>query len=443
MSRFAKIFRSIFTKLFLVLLIAGIGIHLSVVFYFHYRSDRTENPEFQKSIFYFLSDLTRDIGNPPDLEKAMRISRESSIQIRYESPEQTWTTSDTLSVPPHMRFRAWPGYPNILTGGRRGSHLLVWQQGEGRLYFRFPGPFEREFFNMEAAVILLVLLTINLTAAYLLIRWTLSPIRDLTEGVKEVGKGNLDHHVRLSRTDELGELARAFNAMTERIRSMLRAKEQLLLDVSHELRSPLTRMKVALESLSETAMKISIKEDVTDMEKMVTGVLQTARSHYMYGQLNLQRIDLVALVKGVLATFKEQDPAIRGGEMPDRLDLYIDPDRVRTVLKNVLDNAVKYSFESSRPVEVSIENRKPYWGVCIRDHGVGIPEDELPYIFEPFYRVDKSRSKDTGGYGLGLSLGKTVMEAHQGRIEVDSAPGRGTTVRLFFPYPNPDEFPKV
>jgi signal transduction histidine kinase len=443
MNRFAKIFSSIFTKLFLVLLMAGIGIHLSVVFYFHYRSDRTENPEFQKSIFYFLSDLTRDIGNPPDSEQAMKISRESSIQIRYESPTRNWSTSESMSVPPRMKFRAWPGYPNILTGGRRGSHLFVWQEGEGRLYFQLPAPFNREFFNMEAVVILLVLLTVNLTAAYLLIRLTLGPIRGLTEGVKEVGKGNLDHRVRLNRSDELGELARAFNAMTERIRSMLRAKEQLLLDVSHELRSPLTRMKVALESLSETQMKKSIKEDVADMERMVTEVLQTARSHYMYGQLNLQRIDLVALVKGVLSMFKEPGPAIRGGEMPDRLELYIDPDRVRTVVKNVLDNAVKYSFESSRPVEVSIENRKPHWVVSIRDHGVGIPEDELPYIFEPFYRVDKSRSKDTGGYGLGLSLGKTVMEAHQGKIEVDSAPGRGTTVRLLFPYPNPEVFPKA
>jgi signal transduction histidine kinase len=443
MSRLAKIFGSVFTKLFLVLLIAGIGIHLSVVFYFHYRSDRTENPEFQKSLFYFLSDLSRDIGNPPDPEQAMRISRESSIQIRYESPDRNWSTSDSISVPLHMKFRPLPGYPNILTGGGRRNHLFVWKEGDGRLFFRFPAPFNREFFNMEAAVILMLLLTVNLTGAYLLIRWILSPIRGLTEGVKEVGKGNLDHRVRLNRSDELGELAKAFNAMTDRIRSTLRAKEQLLLDVSHELRSPLTRMKVALESASENFAKQSIREDVAEMEKMVTEVLKTARSHYMYGQLNLQRTDIVALVKGALSAFKDRGPRIRAGEMPDRVDLYVDPDRVKTVLINVLDNAVKYSFESSRPVEASIENRKPYWVVRIRDSGVGIPQDELPYIFEPFYRVDKSRSKDTGGYGLGLSLAKTVMEAHQGKIEVESYPGRGTTVQLFFPYPNHEEFSKI
>jgi len=194
----------------------------------------------------------------------------------------------------------------------------------------------------------------------------------------------------------------------------------------------LTRMKVALESLSESAAKKSIREDLEEMEKMVTEVLKTARSHFTHGQLNLQPVNLVDLLKGVVSTFEGDLPRIRTGAMPDHVELNLDPARVKTVLKNVLDNAVKYSFKTSRPVEISMEKRDPYWMIQIRDNGVGIPEDELPYIFEPFYRVDKSRSKDTGGYGLGLSLCKTVMEAHQGKIEVDSSPEGGTTVSLFF-----------
>jgi signal transduction histidine kinase len=98
-----------------------------------------------------------------------------------------------------------------------------------------------------------------------------------------------------------------------------------------------------------------------------------------------------------------------------------------------LTNAVKFSDPDDKPVMISVIKQANFTVVRVLDHGIGIPPDELSFIFEPFYRVDKSRSKRTGGYGLGLSLCKTIMEAHGGRIEVDSKPGRGTCVSLFFP----------
>jgi signal transduction histidine kinase len=98
-----------------------------------------------------------------------------------------------------------------------------------------------------------------------------------------------------------------------------------------------------------------------------------------------------------------------------------------------LTNAIKFSAPEDKPVMISVKKQTDSTVVRILDHGIGIPPDELPFIFEPFYRVDKSRSKRTGGYGLGLSLCKTIMEAHGGRIEVDSKPGAGTCVSLFFP----------
>jgi signal transduction histidine kinase len=113
--------------------------------------------------------------------------------------------------------------------------------------------------------------------------------------------------------------------------------------------------------------------------------------------------------------------------------LKVDPEQVKTVLKNILTNAVKYSVPDSEPIHISAAVRPPYVAIKIADNGVGIAYDELPFIFEPFYRVDKSRAKDTGGFGLGLSLCKTIMEAHQGRIEVESTPGVGTTVSLYLP----------
>ena len=112
--------------------------------------------------------------------------------------------------------------------------------------------------------------------------------------------------------------------------------------------------------------------------------------------------------------------------------LKIDLNRIRTVLKNILENAVKYSKPESQPVEIAVDGEEKSVVIRIRDYGSGIPKEELPYLFEPFYRTDKSRSKDTGGYGLGMSLCKKIMEAHGGKIEIHSEVNVGTTVVLRF-----------
>jgi len=428
-----RVFNSIFTKLLFILLVAGIGINLSVTGFFQHLK-KTAEPTIQKRIIQYLNYIVQDVGNPPDLDRAKKISQESSVRIRYESPNLNWSTVESFSLPPELELQPSQEYPHIQIGRSGGYRFFVLQRGEGRFIFELGRGFTWDDIDWEVLVVLIFPLTAILAATYFSIRWILNPVRRLTEGVREVGKGNLSHRVLLKRSDELGELATAFNGMTDRIRNMLRAKEQLMLDVSHELRSPLTRMKVALESLSESHAKKNIKEDVAEMGKLVSEVLKTARAHYMHGQLDLQRIDIVELLNGVLSTYKGQHPGVQSSQMPDRVELSVDPDRVRSVLKNVLDNAIKYSFNNSNPVKIFIENHKPYIVVRIQDNGVGIPEDELPYVFEPFYRVDKSRSKDTGGYGLGLSLCKTVMEAHQGKIEIESSLNKGTTVSLFFPH---------
>jgi len=214
---------------------------------------------------------------------------------------------------------------------------------------------------------------------------------------------------------------------------MLHTKEQLLLDVSHELRSPLTRVKVALEFLPDSQAKESIAGDVAEMEKMINEILETARMHHLHAKLKLEHVGLADLLKIVLSEFEHGPPGVQIDDIPNEIVVKIDPEQIKTVFNNILTNAVKYSNPDSEPVRISVKRRPPNIMVQIADNGIGIPQDELPFIFEPFYRVDKSRTKDTGGYGLGLSLCKTIMEAHGGRIEIDSTPNVGTTVTLFFP----------
>ena len=206
---------------------------------------------------------------------------------------------------------------------------------------------------------------------------------------------------------------------------MISARERLLLDVSHELRSPLTRMKVALEFVPENKSRESLLGDVQEMEQMVTEILETARLKSEHGQLELQTVDLKLLIQEVCSAFEGKIPGILFEKDSKEYLVRIDVEQIQTVLKNILVNALKYSIPGNDPVQVRLSKDVSGCIIEIQDQGQGIPEDELELIFEPFYRVDKSRTKLTGGYGLGLSMCKTIIEAHGGRISVRSRSGEG------------------
>jgi signal transduction histidine kinase len=192
-------------------------------------------------------------------------------------------------------------------------------------------------------------------------------------------------------------------------------------------------MKVALEFLEDSQAKQSIQADMQEMEKMVTEILETARMQHRYENLKKQPTNLIGLLKEMLPEFENQPPGIEMVEFPGEVMAKVDSEQIKTVFENVINNAIKYSRPDSGPIRIFYKSVESYAVIRIADKGIGIPQEELSQIFEPFYRVDKSRAKDTGGYGLGLSLCKTIMEAHDGKIEIQSRPEEGTTVSLFFP----------
>jgi signal transduction histidine kinase len=190
---------------------------------------------------------------------------------------------------------------------------------------------------------------------------------------------------------------------------------------------------VALEFLPEGKARDSIANDICEMEKMINAILETARRHHLHGDLKLRPTDLVSLLGEILPDYQNQPPGVRLEAFPQTLLVNADPEQVKTVFRNILANGIKFSVADSDPVRISLKSQPRQTVIEIVDNGIGIPAEELAFIFEPFYRVDKSRSKTTGGYGLGLSLCKTIMEAHNGKIEIASKPGEGTTVSLYFP----------
>jgi signal transduction histidine kinase len=171
--------------------------------------------------------------------------------------------------------------------------------------------------------------------------------------------------------------------------------------------------------------------DVAEMETMVGEVLELERLRGGHG-IQTSRADLVALTRDMVERFADREPGARLVSAPASVWIDIDRERVRTVLRNLLENAVKFSLPGSRPVEVTVSEEPDAVRVRVSDDGAGIPEGVADTLFEPFYRLDPSRSRKTGGYGLGLSICRRIMEAHGGTIAIEPRLGRGATFLLTF-----------
>ena len=196
-------------------------------------------------------------------------------------------------------------------------------------------------------------------------------------------------------------------------------------------------MRVALEMSSAGPLKESIAEDIDEMDRMVATILTNARMQSGNLTLNRQMVDLISLIREAINPLANQAPGVSLEEAPESIEVFLDPEKAKTVFRNVVGNAVKYSKKTSSPVAIRVRTGPESNTVEVRDEGVGIPEKDLPFIFEPFYRVDPSRSRESGGFGLGLSLCKNIMEAFHGSISIQSTAGKGTIVQLQFPRNDP------
>jgi two-component system sensor histidine kinase CpxA len=268
--------------------------------------------------------------------------------------------------------------------------------------------------------------------------WHLSsPVRELHKAVERFGHGDFSVRVNSTRSDELGRLARAFDRMANRIETLLTAERRLLLDVSHELRSPLARLGVAVE-LARTGENLDaalnrIQKESDRLNSLVTQLLQVTRAEGDPSVLHREPIRIDELIKQVL-----EDSAIearahgcelkyQGGE-PATVEG--DPELLRRAVENVVRNAIRYAPRQT-PVEVSLARHNGHVLLDVRDQGPGVPEEALPRIFDAFYRVEEDRSRFSGGVGLGLSIARRAIELTKGSIRARNAhPGLEVEIEL-------------
>ncbi len=416
-----------------VISVAAIGVYIDYVV----RDNRARF--LREQIGGYVSMIVDAVGTPPDTAIARSVAREHPLEMRLEGPHGfVWNSAPAIASAamlsaetlPHDSIPASSHWSAL--GTYRGDHYAM-RSVDGWTYIvRMNAP-PGAGISAAATLLLLGVLLLLLVVAYVSIQRFLRPLKPLMKGVEEVGGGNFDYRVEIISSDELGELSRSFNRMARQINDIIASKRRLLFDVSHELRSPLTRMNVALAMLPEGKAKSSIERNVRELNVMITELLENERLAVLGGNLVVEDFDVVELARQVIDSFGNDTRRIAFDSLTETLVVTADVQRMTVALRNLISNALKYSAESAEPVRVTVYPDDEGARIMVEDKGIGIPPEAQERVFDPFYRTDESRTRATGGYGLGLSLTKSIVEAHGGTIRLNSTPGTGTTVMIWFP----------
>jgi signal transduction histidine kinase len=262
-----------------------------------------------------------------------------------------------------------------------------------------------------------------------------SPVRALTTSARKLGQGDFSQRVPSKGKGEIAELAQAFNSMADDIERNEKLRKNLVADTAHELRTPLSNLRGYLEAIKDDVVKPdtatinSLYEEATLLTRLVDDLQELALADASELKLVIQSEDISGVIKQAISSHQPQanDKGISlRTDLPEKLPLCdIDSQRITQVLHNLLSNAITHTPREGS-ITISGKESGKYVEVSVADTGEGIPVEELPNIFERFYRVDRSRSRRTGGSGLGLTIAKRLVEAHGGKIYVQSEVGKGS-----------------
>lgn len=405
---------------------ATIAVVVGVAF-LTFDEDEQRRPAF--SIMMELHEARRsfEIGGPPALRETLR-QVEERTGVRAALADINGR--DLLSGEDLSEF--------IRTPRRRAGVIARFDHEHATWYIlRFPRRnWWRWWFRPEHVAAMLVVI---LLLCWWFARHMTRPVQKLQQTVERFGRGELDKRAHAERSDELGQLARTFNRMADRLQTLLAAERRLLADISHELRSPLARLSLAVELARSDSNRDEhldrIQKEADRLNALVGELLQVTRAEGDPEQLRADPVRLDELARNVV-----DDTCIEAEARGSGIDVRAepvsvrgDPELLRRAIENVLRNAIRYEPKGSA-VEVTVDAS----GLAIRDHGPGVPEESIGRIFDAFYRVEADRARDSGGVGLGLAIAKRAIELHKGSIRAENA-SPGLRVRIELPTSGPAE----
>ncbi len=390
----------------------------------------------------YIDNLTAQIGTPPDVAKAQALTQRLPLRIRIDGPSVNWSShpAGRRDARRETRHPGQPGNPwhpvRLLADGHRISFGLASpfrevardvSRDESRDVSPDDSPEDRPRLIGGATLAALLLL---IALAYAVVHRLLRPLADIRAGAMRYGGGDFSQPIRPRRHDELGDLANRINRMAEALHDRLEAKRGLLLAISHELRSPLTRARLNAELVGDGPPRDALLRDLAQMRDLIADLLESERLAGGHAVLHTVPTDLNALINEACAA------PIGSGELVCHLAddvpaLALDPSRIRLLLRNLVDNALRHSAGTASPPVLSTVLEGDAVTLVVRDHGPGVEATQLERLAQAFYRPDTSRQRSTGGVGLGLYLCRLVAAAHGGTLTLRNAqPGLEATVRL-------------
>ncbi len=405
------------------------------------------------------SELMRDAaralaeGGEPALSEWLRREPPAGIDLRVLVVGEDGRELLGRPLPPHFGRLlrtprgGLPDYPGVEVIPARPLPQLI--APDGRRYGILALPPHRPFGLLSAIpetriAVLLLALAITGVASWLLTRSITRPVRALGAATRDLASGNLDARVAApvsARRDELGTLARDFDAMAARLRDLMKGRERLLRDVSHELRSPLARMRVAVglarQPGSDAARElVRLENEIERLDRLIGQVLHLSRLDAAARAELAEQVDLVEVLDGIArdAAFEAQGRGVSIDWQPPATAPQVRGNGawLASAVENVVRNAVRYTAEGSAVALQLLEDPAEV-RIVVRDHGPGVPDSELARIFEPFHRVAESRARDSGGDGIGLAITARVLAAHRGAARAANAAGGGLEVTLSLP----------
>jgi signal transduction histidine kinase len=348
-----------------------------------------------------------------------RLKPPRSVEVRMGETRLRYSPETSTPLAPGMKREAQSGWGvSVRSNLGDGTPVLIYVEIPHALLYSVSSLLW-QFFVLSAVTVVLVAMAVE---------WVTRPLSELADAAERLGNDLDAPPLPEHGASELRRAARAFNSMQERLSRYLKSRVTALTAISHDLKTPITRMRLRAELIEDSPLRESLLRDMSDLEKMVRSALEFIRG--LESTEPPQPTDINALIESVCEDYREagHEVVTKGAA---RAPFPAQTQALKHCLANIIDNACKYGGKA----QIMVQDDERKMVIKVRDFGHGVPESELEKVFEPFYRLESSRSRDTGGTGLGLAIARNVAQLHRGQVSIRNHPDGGLEAILALPRP--------